>query len=280
MTYDQAQSPRLGQRTGVENPGVQLVTLETLPEAAYRGQIVYLFDENKFGVYTGDEWELPGAGDAVNVFVGPTEPVADTVGDQWMDTNTYTLKVWTGVAWIPVYNNKGEETKAATLKLATAVSSLVPDGVKTAGIDVDVYYVGVAPPTANNYDLWENTAINEVSMWMGSEWLGLADPNITNAVHEAGLDRFLADQLITIYFSDTEPTGLGPQNIGDGWVNSGVVKSWLGASWVDTQVDGSTGIKPRSILGINIAEQAITAEILADFAVNPLKLIDTRYRIY
>lgn len=277
MTFDQAQSARLGQRTGVENPGVQLVTLETLPEAAYRGQIVYLFDENRFSVFDGDKWESPGSGD---LFVSDTEPVADNIGDQWLDTSTYTLKVWTGTAWVPVYNNKGEDTKAATLKLVGAIDQLVPLGTRNAGISVDVYYTSITPPTANEYDLWENTLINEVSMRISGTWQTLADPNITAAIHDAGLERFLADQLVTVYYQADEPTGLGPQNIGDGWVASGVVKTWLGASWVDTQIDGGTGIKPRTILGLNIAYEAITNEVMAQFAISPVNLFDTRFRIY
>lgn len=280
MTFDQAQSARLGQRTGVENPGVQLVTLETLPEAAYRGQIVYLFDENKFGVFNGDQWELPGTTGVTTVFVGDTEPVADNIGDQWMDTTTYTLKVWNGDDWVPVYNNNAEDTKAATLKLTVAVSRIVPEVVRNAGISVDIYYISTAPPTANEYDLWENTLTNAVSMWSSGEWLLLGDPLVSVPVHEAGLDRFLADQLMTVYYQATEPTGLGPANIGDGWVKDGIVKAWMGATWVDTQIDGGSGIMPRTIIGENIAFDAIDSSLLANFSVSSLKMFDTRFRIY
>lgn len=33
--------------------------------------------------------------------IGPTAPDNPYVGQQWVDTNTFTIKVWTGSAWLP-----------------------------------------------------------------------------------------------------------------------------------------------------------------------------------
>lgn len=61
--YDHEQSPRLGQRLGVEQPGLFIADDETLlPEAPHDGQLVYRRDENKLYIFDGTEWIAPVTG--------------------------------------------------------------------------------------------------------------------------------------------------------------------------------------------------------------------------
>ena len=61
--FDHAQSPRLGQKTAVESPGMTLVLSTDLPEAPYPGQQIYLTDLAVSKVYDGAEWvDVGGTG--------------------------------------------------------------------------------------------------------------------------------------------------------------------------------------------------------------------------
>jgi hypothetical protein len=56
MVYDQAQSARLGQRTGIEQPGIRLVETTADVEAPYLGQMVYEMFAGALRVWDGTEW--------------------------------------------------------------------------------------------------------------------------------------------------------------------------------------------------------------------------------
>lgn len=107
--FDQAQSPRLGQRVAPENPGVRVTTFGDLPEVAYKGQIVYLSDLNVFLLYDGEAWQsVTGGSGGVTVtgsriFVQSTDPRSTAtvdVGDMWFNPTTQLLKTWSGTAWV------------------------------------------------------------------------------------------------------------------------------------------------------------------------------------
>lgn len=92
MTYDQAQSPRLGQRVPVESTYVQMVDSTDLIEAAYPGQLIFLNDtqslliwDDEAGTWTDVAGGVPGH----LTFVGPEPPVSPdlTVGDTWYDSD-------------------------------------------------------------------------------------------------------------------------------------------------------------------------------------------------
>ena len=108
MSYDQAQSPRLGQAQAPENPGVRIVTLAQLPEVAYRGQIVFLSDTDYMYVYDGAGWNAVGDKAGTRLIVSATDPsltVTVAAGDQWYCTdsslpNYHTIMVWNGSAWV------------------------------------------------------------------------------------------------------------------------------------------------------------------------------------
>src|SRR5262245_2358178 len=115
MTYDQAQSPRLGQRAPVESTYVQMVDDAELMEAAYPGQLIFqnstqsllIWDEDE-GTWTDVAGGIPGH----LTFVGDDEPVRDegfTVGDTWFESdNGYLQYVWDGTRWLPVDPNLPE----------------------------------------------------------------------------------------------------------------------------------------------------------------------------
>lgn len=102
--YDQAQSPRVAQRSGLEQPGIRLVYLDELPEIAYKGQIIYNGTNDYLLVYDGVAWQTIGDQSGSRLFVQAADPAltpqnAVTDGDQWFNTSTGILLVWDGFGW-------------------------------------------------------------------------------------------------------------------------------------------------------------------------------------
>ena len=107
MTFNHAQSARLGQRVPPETSSVQVIaTLADLPEVAYEGQVIYVQDIDVFQVYDG-AWQTPSTLQAgVKTFVrpdAPTNPTDDiSTGDMWINSITREFMVWDGAMWGPV----------------------------------------------------------------------------------------------------------------------------------------------------------------------------------
>jgi hypothetical protein len=113
MVYDQAQSPRLGQRVPVESTYVQIFDVDPdtptadLVEAAYPGMLIYRSDTSQLYVYDSDHaaWQDVAGGIAGHLtFVGPEAPTASdiSIGDTWFDDDAhYKQYVWDGEAWQP-----------------------------------------------------------------------------------------------------------------------------------------------------------------------------------
>lgn len=109
MVYDQAQSPRLGQRTPVESTYVQIFDVDPstptadLVEAAYPGMLIYRTDTSQLYVFNAeqDAWQDVAGGVAGHLtFVGPSPPVANLIGDTWFDDDDgYKQYVWDGDSW-------------------------------------------------------------------------------------------------------------------------------------------------------------------------------------
>lgn len=117
MVFDQAQSPRLGQRTPIESTYVQIFDVDPdsitadLVEAAWPGQLIFRRDLSILQIFNGDldAWEDVTAGIAGHLtFVGPEPPIANEVGDTWYDDDDgYKQYVWTGAlpdgqGWAPI----------------------------------------------------------------------------------------------------------------------------------------------------------------------------------
>ena len=88
MVFDQAQSPRLGQRVPVESTYVRMFSGEEIPEAAWPGQLIFRSDEQILQIYDGEAWEDITGGDLGQLtFVGPTVPISQHAGDVWYNTD-------------------------------------------------------------------------------------------------------------------------------------------------------------------------------------------------
>src|SRR4051812_13568190 len=141
MTYDQAQSPRLGQRVPVESTYVRMFAGTEVPEAAWPGQLIFRTDEQILQIYDGEAeaWTDVAGGVAGQLtFIGPTQPVAQSVGDTWYDTSdNYKLHVWDGTTWnvavagavagtVTEYSVNSSETVAPTTGWSTSTPTRTP----------------------------------------------------------------------------------------------------------------------------------------------------------
>jgi hypothetical protein len=102
--FDHAQSPRLGQKTAPENPGIRSFVGIEIPEASYHGAMIYRADRKVIQVYDSEleAWEdAVGGQENQLTFVQATTPVARSIGDQWYDTSVTprVLKSWDGDSW-------------------------------------------------------------------------------------------------------------------------------------------------------------------------------------
>lgn len=277
MTFDHAQSPRLGQPTAVENPGVQLVTQATLPEIAYRGQIVYLLDIDTFRVFDGVAWQNPTAAGVggTQTFVGSSAPAADAPGDLWMNTTTYQLSVWDGTAWkLSVDPQAAAAAQAASAAQAAAQNALgVAQGAQTtANSKITTFYTTVQPaspqysPQAG--DLWINTVTNKLYRFSSATAVNLVqDAGITQAINAAGTAQATADAKIQSWYQTTAPTGLTATDIGDLWFdtsNGNKPSRYNGTTWVAIQ---DAAISTAQTAANNAATAASTAQARADAAV-------------
>ena len=121
MVYDQAQSPRLGQRVPVESTYVQIVDvspttpLADLVEAAWPGMLVYRNDTSMLQIYDSerDGWrDVAGGVPGQVTYVGDAPPTGTsfTLGDVWYKTPEYKPYVWDGDSWEPVTGAGGIKT--------------------------------------------------------------------------------------------------------------------------------------------------------------------------
>lgn len=150
MTFDQAQSPRLGQRTQVESTYVRMFSGVEIPEAAWPGQIIYRTDLQILQVYTeAGAWEdvvsgVPG----ILTFVGPSIPVSVSAGDMWFDTDDH-YKLYLA-------------TSAGADAITSGEWVLVQDSYsaqQTANVKTQTFVQNSPPPTSVTVgDLWYNTS--------------------------------------------------------------------------------------------------------------------------
>lgn len=254
MTYDQAQSPRLGQKLSPENPGVQIRAVNTLPEVAYRGMLVYAADIDCLSVYDGTAWQTPGSG-SQQIFTGPTEPAADHEGDLWYNTTNSGMYVWLDGDWVPVVDPQYEALELQVSANMADISDLQSDieGVTTT------YYDTVAPVSPNTGDLWFNETTNRLYRWSGTTWEEITNQDAINAVAAADLAQTTADGKIDTYHSNSPPTvdaegnPLGAEDDGDLWFDlddGHRLYRWSGSAWVDVQ-DAQIAAQASIISGIN-----------------------------
>lgn len=129
MSYDQAQNSRLGQRTGVEQPGVRMVQLAELPEIAYRGQLIYNITSDLLYVYNGSAWQPIGDNSGIQVFVQTSTPSGAQAGDQWYNPSTQVLQIYTGSAWVGISVAPGSITQAAIADNSVTAAKIADNAV-------------------------------------------------------------------------------------------------------------------------------------------------------
>lgn len=233
MSLDHAQNLRIGQKGASATPGIQIVTVASLPEVAYRGQMVYALDIDQFRVYNGDAWSVPTAAAAggTQTFVGATAPVADHVGDLWMKNTTYQLYVWDGAAWQEVQDPTADAAaSAASAAQAQAITALNAANAAqvTADGKVETFYQASAPVAGVENprvgDLWFRTTDNRAWRYSGSAWIEIQDQSIVTAISNAGTAQATADQKISSYYQTTAPWPNGTaghgNDIGDLWFDT------------------------------------------------------------
>lgn len=133
MTYDQALSPRLGQRPAPERPGVPLVLSTELPEAPYTGLLVFVLDQAKIAIYDGTAWvyEAAAAVTAATTVIATSAPLAPTLGLNWYNPTTSVLKVWNGTSFVEVHDS-GINTALANAATALANANTAQSTATTA----------------------------------------------------------------------------------------------------------------------------------------------------
>jgi hypothetical protein len=188
MTYDQAQSPRLGQRTPVESTYVQIFDVDpTTPEAdllevAWPGMLIFRSDLHILQIYNGtlNAWEDVAGGVAGQLtYVGAVEPTGPALneGDIWFDTSAgYAQSVYHGGVWVPV-------TAAGGGIQTYYENGFIPNPDFNPILEPD--------PITNPYNLWVPLAgtfttgdlwyqiddDNHPFRWSG-EWVSILNPDI------------------------------------------------------------------------------------------------------
>jgi hypothetical protein len=280
MTTDHQQSLRLGQRTPSPTPGVQLVTVATLPDVAYRGQIVYALDIDEFRVYDGDAWQIPTAATSggLQTFVQATEPVADAVGDLWMKTTNYTLYVWDGTNWQVVQDADAPNRDLFTWRLA---KWMVDNGVTAS---THVYYIGTDPVlnpdwTVAPFELWFKSDTNQLYNYVSGAWSPITDPATVKIFQDAGYPQAVGfDQRITAYFQTGFPWANGTaghgQDIGDIWVDTDNANALYGFNGLWTLLTDRP-IVQNAIAAANAQSTADAAQTAAASAASSASAANT-----
>lgn len=182
MTYDQAQSPRLGQRVAPETPGQRLVLSTELPEAPWLGQLVYTTDLGLFAIYDGAVWQYSEI-IATPTVIATSAPFSPTAGLNWFNPTTQVLSIWTG-AWVEVRDHDAVSTLAvaAAAQSAAAAAQVTANtalAAATAPIGTDeVGTAQLAPSAITSKHTLTNPTVNAATM---SGNLQMSQMQINNA---------------------------------------------------------------------------------------------------
>ena len=208
MVFDQAQSPRLGQRVPVESTYVRMFAGAEIPEAAWPGQLIYRIDDQILQIFDGDAWEDVTGGQVGQLtFVGPTPPVAQSVGDVWYDTSDSNRQ------YVAVDTDPGPTVTLVWQPVSAAAPPITPT--------THIYTKNTAPgpsdtPPPKYADFWYQTPGNRQYYYdpaaSGNHWVFVQDTGIPAA-------QATADSKTTNFVTaGTIPTSFA---IGDTWVNKG-----------------------------------------------------------
>lgn len=277
--FDQAQSPRLGQRTPVEATFVRMFAGSEIPEAAWAGQIIWRTDRKVLQVYNGTAWEdvLGGIGNMLT-FVGPSIPTSLHIGDVWYDSDDhYKLYISNAIGATTIAAGQWElaqDSYTAQTTANTAVSNAAT-AQTTANSKIKTFIQGSIPTSISAGDIWYDSSNNMrpyraaaagVSTIAGGAWVLVQDGTIA-------LAQTTANGKNAVYYQTSAPTG-GTYAVNDIWFDTDddfAISTWNGSTWVLLQF-GTTAISDNGITTANLAAGSVTTETLDVGAVTAEKL--------
>jgi len=192
MTFDQAQSPRLGQRTAIESTYVRMFSGTEIPEAAWPGQLIYRNESQGLQIFNGNAWEdVVGGVPGTLTFVGTTIPVAQHAGDIWFDSGNGNLMY--------VAHSQGADA------IVAGEWELVSAEVPAITENTYIYHQDTPPgagdtPQPKENDFWYETPGNHqyyyVSAAPGTHWVSVRDTGIEQAQEAAEGAQGTADEAL------------------------------------------------------------------------------------
>lgn len=134
----------------------------------------------------------------ITSFYQTTAPVADGVGDIWIDTDdSNKMYRWDGTSWV----------LARDTGITYAISSAA-DAQATADGKIVTFYQASPPVAEAIGDLWiDSDDSNKLYRWNGSSWISARDAGITAAIAAAANAQATADGKIETFYQTTMPTG-------------------------------------------------------------------------
>lgn len=171
----------------------------------------------------------------ITTFFQAGAPVAEAVGDLWMDTDDGNkLYRWSGSAWDAVPDQR----------IANAIAAAA-DAQETADGKIVSFYQATTPTADGVGDLWTDTDDqNHLHRWNGSAWVSVRDGRIAIAeaaasdAQLAAADALaVADGKIETFFQAEPPTG----TLGDLWIDTNDGNKFYrhdGTTWVLAQDSG------------------------------------------
>lgn len=177
----------------------------------------------------------------VTTFYQTTSPVAEGIGDLWIDTDDGDkLYRWNGTTWVSVQD---AEIQTAIANAATAQT--------TADSKIVTFYQTGAPGSADTGDLWVDTDDNnQLYRYNGTSWdtvrdatIAAAQADATQAIADAATAQATADGKIVSFYQTTMPAGS------------------LGDLWIDTD-DGNKLYRHNGTTFIEVQDDDITTAIL------------------
>jgi hypothetical protein len=219
MVYDQAQSPRLGQRVPVESTYVQIFDVDPdtptadLVEAAWPGMLIFRKDTGQLNIYNSDAaaWQDVAGGVSGHLtFVGPTAPIAQAIGDTWFDDDDkYKQYVWNGIEWVLSTGGGNKTTPSSGPPSSPAIG-----------------------------DCWLSTLDWQAYIWDGTQWQSMKVPKADlNSKYALGMVKAVekaipagSEPLIVIFYQSAQPTGATNNDL---WVRTSdsSLLIYFGTTW-------------------------------------------------
>ena len=194
----------------------------------------------------------------VTTFYQTNAPIAQGVGDLWIDTDDGNkLYRWNGSTW----------ASARDAGIGQAIADAA-DAQSIADSKIVTFYQTLMPTTGTFGDLWFDTDDgNKLYRHNGTTFVVAQDTAIGTAINAAADAQATADGKITTYFQATAPT---PDAIGDLWIETDAQNRlwrWNGSTW---QLSTDTRVTAAINTDGTIASNAVVTTSIASNAVSKL----------